>query len=301
MKYKITHTTSYVYSTPVGVCHNLLMLTPREEPGVRCRSHRLVIRPTPQISARRTDYFGNHVHAFSIEENHRQLTVTATSRVQVSPAELPAPETTAAWDGVVAAVAKQTEPRWLEVCMFDFDSPRVRRSPDFADYARPSFEAGKPILKGIADLTSRIHHDFKYDKQATSVTTSTEQAFHKRRGVCQDFTHIEIACLRSIGLPARYVSGYLRTIPPPGKPRLVGADQSHAWVSVYCGNELGWVDTDPTINTLCAKDHIAIARGRDYDDVVPIRGVFLGGGEHQLSVSVDVAPIEEHSEETADT
>lgn len=292
MKYKIVHSTSYVYSAPVSVCHNYIMLTPRDEPTVRCHSHRLLIRPTPQVSTRRKDYFGNHVHAFSIEENHRQLTVTATSRIAVAAPQLPLPAESVPWEQVVAGIAEQSDPQWLDACLFVFNSPRVRRSPEFAAYAQPSFPKGRPILEAVLDFTARIHRDFQYDKKATSVTTAAEEAFRLRKGVCQDFAHIQIACLRSLGLPARYVSGYLRTIPPPGQPRLVGADQSHAWVSVYCGEWLGWVDLDPTNDTACGTDHIPIARGRDYGDVVPIRGVFLGGGEHRLSVSVDVCPLD---------
>jgi transglutaminase-like putative cysteine protease len=293
MTYKITHSTTYTYAAPVSVCHNLVRLTPREEPGLHCRSHRLVIRPAPPVSARHTDFFGNQVHAFSIEENHRQLTVTANSRIDVVPRDFPPPATTVPWTTVVAGLTDGSDPHWLEACLFLFDSPRARRSPEFAAYAAGCFAAGKPILQAVLDLTSQIRRDFKYDKHATSVTTAAEDAFRLRKGVCQDFAHIEIACLRSLGLPAQYVSGYLRTIPPPGKPRLIGADQSHAWLSVYCGSELDWVDVDPTNDALCSTDHIPIARGRDYGDVVPIKGVFLGGGEHQLTVSVDVAPLDE--------
>ncbi len=290
MKYKVTHTTTYTYSTPVSVCHNLVMLTPREDPRLHCQSHRLVIRPTPQVSARRVDYFGNHVHSFFIEQTHRELSVTSSSRVSVSPPALPVPEASPEWETVVAAVRERTDPNWLSACQFSFDSPRVSRSAEFLSYAESSFDRRAPVLQSVVDLTSRIHSDFEYDKLATSVTTPTDQAFRAGKGVCQDFAHIQVACLRSVGLPAQYVSGYLRTVPPPDKPRMIGADQSHAWVSVYCGSELGWVDVDPTNDVITSTEHVAIARGRDYGDVVPIKGVFLGGGEHQLDVSVDVAP-----------
>ena len=162
---------------------------------------------------------------------------------------------------------------------------------DFEQYARHSFPTGRPILEAVLDLNQRIHRDFQYDPAATHVHTPTEEAYALRRGVCQDFSHVQIACLRALGLSARYVSGYLRTHAPTGQPRLIGADQSHAWVSVYCGQRIGWIDVDPTNDKLSDLDHIPIAWGRDYSDVVPVRGVFLGGGKHQVTVSVDVAPV----------
>jgi len=292
MQYKISHITTYQYSSPVRVCHNYVMLTPREEFPVECHSYRLVIRPTPQVAARRKDSFGNTVHSFSIEENHRQLVVNASSRVTVLPLTFPKPESTEKWDAVQKGIAEQTDPDWLAACRFVYDSPRIRRGGEFREFALQSFKPGRPILQAALELNERIHKHFKYDPLATTVSTTPEVAFKQKKGVCQDFTQVHVACLRSIGLPARYVSGYLRTIPPPGKPRLIGADQSHAWVSVYCGPELKWVDFDPTNNCLANTDHIPIAWGRDYSDVAPIRGVFLGGGEHQMTVSVDVCPVE---------
>ncbi|WP_437231164.1 transglutaminase family protein [Planctomicrobium sp. SH661] len=293
MNYKITHTTSYQYSSPVRVCHNYVMLTPREEFPVDVQTYRLVIRPTPHVAARRKDSFGNIVHSFSIEENHRQLSVTATSRVSVSARTVPDLADTPPWEEVVAGIAEQTDPQWLEGCQFVYDSPRIRRNTEFAAFAAQSFEPGRPILEAGLDLTTRIHKHFKYDPKSTTVNTTPEASFKLGLGVCQDFAQVQVACLRSLGLPARYVSGYLRTIPPPGKARLIGADQSHAWLSLYCGPELGWVDLDPTNSCIVKDDHIPIAWGRDYSDVTPIKGVFLGGGEHVLSVSVDVCPLDE--------
>lgn len=322
MKYKVTHTTKYSYSEPVGVCHNRVMLTPQSGPRLRVLSHRLVVRPTPQITSRRTDFFGNSVQTFSIEENHRQITITATSRIAVEPFPALDPETTPPWEAVTQSLTDRSDPLWLDVCVYQFDSPRIARSTTFADYARLSFELGRPVLAAALDFTRRINTDFRYDTEATTVTTSTEEAFAMRHGVCQDFAHVQIACLRSLGVPARYVSGYLRTLPPPGKPRplpefvlspstgiepqtpvgrhpadkppgrLVGADESHAWVAVYCGEQVGWVDLDPTNDCVCSLDHVPVAVGRDYTDVTPIKGVFLGGGSHTLKVSVDVAPEE---------
>ena len=292
MRYKVTHTTKYGYSEPVGVCHNRVILTPQAGPRLRVLSHRIVVRPTPQITSRRNDFFGNSVQTFSIEENHRQITITSTSRVEVDPAPTLEAAGTLPWNQIVKSLADRTDPLWLETCIYQFDSPRISREASFVDYANVSFTPNRPVLEAAMHLTSRIKKEFTYDTKATTVNTSTDSAFAIKRGVCQDFAHVEIACLRSIGLPARYVSGYLRTTPPPDKPRLVGADESHAWVAVYCGPEIGWIDLDPTNDCLCSTDHVPVAIGRDYSDVAPIKGVFLGGGGHMLSVSVDVAPEE---------
>lgn len=288
--YRLSHVTTYSYDSPVRVCHNLVMLTPRNTSAVELVNHRVTIKPHPLVLHRREDYFGNTLHAFSIEENHRQLTVSASGRVEVAYSELPPASKTPPWEQVREAVSAQSDPRWLEACQFRFNSQRIHASPEFADYARHSFAPDRPILDAAFELTQRIYRDYTYDTTATNVHTPTKDAFELRRGVCQDFAHVQIACLRSMGLCARYVSGYLRTHPPAGQTKMIGADQSHAWVSVYCGQQLGWVDLDPTNNKYCHIDHIPIAWGRDYSDVVPIRGVFLGGGKHTITVSVDVAP-----------
>ncbi len=288
--YRISHVTTYTYESPVRVCHNLVMLTPRSDWVARPNNHRVLIKPHPLVVNRREDYFGNTIHAFSIEESHRQLTVSATGRIEVEYEPLPVASTTPAWETVRDSVIAQTDLRWLEACQFRFPSGRIFVDDDLAAYARHSFPASRPILEAAHELTQRIFHDFTYDTTATTVHTPTKDAFKSRRGVCQDFAHIQIACLRSLGLCARYVSGYLRTLPAEGQTKLIGADQSHAWVSVYCGQQLGWVDLDPTNNQFCNVSHIPVAWGRDYNDVVPIRGVFLGGGKHQISVSVDVSP-----------
>ncbi len=289
--YRISHTTTYTYDSPVRVCRNLVMLSPRSDWVARPLGHRVTVKPHPLVIHRREDYFGNTVHAFSIEESHRQLIITASGRIEVCYDPLPPADQSLAWEQVREAVHAQSDPRWLEACQFYFNSDRIKVSPAFVDYARPSFPAGRPILQAALELTHRVFSDFAYDTTATHVNTPTEEAFAHRHGVCQDFAHVQIACLRSLGLSARYVSGYLRTHPPVGQARLVGADQSHAWVSIYCGQQLGWVDIDPTNDKLCHVDHIPIAWGRDYNDVIPIRGVFLGGGQHAINVSVDVSPV----------
>ncbi|MDA1161463.1 MAG: transglutaminase family protein [Planctomycetota bacterium] len=291
MKYRIVHSTAYQYSDPVPVCHNQLRLTPRETPYTHCKSHRLLIRPVPANVSRRKDWFGNIVQSFSLDESHRKLLLTATSRVTVSPQVIPEFSQTPKWEDVADGIRSQTLDGWFDATEFVFDSSLAFSDASFRDYAVDCFGTGHPILSGAVALMSKIHREFKYDPRATTVVTRPNEALVEKHGVCQDFAHVAISCLRSLGLPARYVSGYLRTIPPEGTPRLVGADASHAWYSVWCG-KAGWIDLDPTNDKVCGTGHIPIAWGRDYSDVAPIRGVFTGGGQHTLNVSVDVEPIE---------
>jgi transglutaminase-like putative cysteine protease len=212
------------------------------------------------------------------------------SVVTLSASTPPALTLSPPWTEVAELFRDPVSPEVVDQYQFCFDSPLLRTAPDLADYARGSFPAGTPLLVGVANLNQRIFRDFKYDPVATSVATPLEEVWAKRRGVCQDFAHLAIACLRSLGLPARYVSGYLRTHAPPGKERLVGADASHAWFSVYCPS-VGWVDFDPTNNLLTGEEHITVAYGRDYSDVSPVSGIITGGGHHEVRVSVDVEPL----------
>ena len=292
MRYRIVHKTQYLSQESVSVGHNEAWLTPRNTPTQTRRSHRIEITPPPSVKLDRTDYFQNTTTQFAFNQGYDTLTVTAISVVELLtavPSDIPVP----AWESVRDAVqAHDTELDFIAL-EFTFDSPRCRVSAEFAEYAASSFPEGEPIRDAIADLMKRFHSDFQYDPTATTVSTPVEQVFRIRRGVCQDFAHLLISMLRSMGLPARYVSGYLRTLPPPGKPRLVGADASHAWVSVYCG-ELGWIDLDPTNNQFPSTAHITIAWGRDYMDVAPLKGVYVGGGiSPRMVVSVDVCETTE--------
>lgn len=291
MRYRITHITKYAYAEPVAVGHNLVHLAPRTTSVQRQESHRLIVLPEPIDLARRTDSFGNRVDYFSIEEVHWGLSLSATSEVTVTETAYDLPGRP--WEEVRDALPATQREAGIPPYQFAFASALVPTSRELADYARESFTPGRPIVEALRDLNARIHNDFAYDPRATTVTTPVMEAFRKRAGVCQDFAHVGIACLRSIGLAARYVSGYLRTLPPPGKPRLIGADASHAWISLYCGsdNPHGWIDADPTNNVLPSSDHVTIAVGRDYSDVCPIQGVYVGGGSHTMEVSVDVAPM----------
>ena len=289
MKYAITHKTQYTYSQAVPVSHNAVHLKPRSVGEQSCYDFRLVIQPEPNDISDQRDVYGNSSTYFSIEQAHLGLSVTAISHVTVRPKE--PPKSNDAWEGIVRQLREERSDETLEVAEFACPSERVKPFQQLSDYARQSFPEGRPLLEAAIDLTHRIYTDFHYDPRATNVSTPITTVFKNRRGVCQDFAHLQLACFRSLGLAARYVSGYLRTIPPPGEERLVGADASHAWVSVYCG-EAGWVDLDPTNDVIPAQDHITLAWGRDYNDVSPIRGVILGGGTYRMNVSVDVAPLD---------
>jgi transglutaminase-like putative cysteine protease len=291
MIYNITHLTIYAYAAPVTVSHHAARLEPRGLAQQVTEQFSLEIEPPPALKKMRTDYFGNRVCGFAIQEVHTRLEITATSRVTVMPVTPPALALSPAWEQVVELFSDPVSPEVVEPYQFVFDSPLLRVSPELADYARQSFTPGTPLLVAVADLNRRIFKDFKYDPVATTVATPLEEVLAKRRGVCQDFSHLAIACLRSLGIPARYVSGYLRTRPPEGKKRLVGADASHAWFSVYCPST-GWLDFDPTNNILPTEEHITLAYGRDYTDVSPVTGVITGGGSHQVRVSVDVEALE---------
>lgn len=290
MNYGITHRTLYEYAAPVTVSHHVTRLEPRALNAQECGEFSLSIFPEPVLRRTRQDYFGNRLCFFTIQEIHRRLEIVARSRVAVTARKLPPPETTPAWEQVVNLFRDPVSPEVVEPYQFVFDSPQVRASFELADYALASFAPETPLLVGVADLTRRIFTDFKYDPKATTIATPLEEVLKTRRGVCQDFAHLGIACLRSLGLPARYVSGYLRTRPPAGQPRRIGADASHAWFRVFCP-DAGWVDFDPTNNVQPAEEHIFVAYGRDFDDVSPVAGILTGGGEHTVIVSVDVEEI----------
>lgn len=290
MQYQVSHITVYETTSRVSVCHNAARLTPRVTERQQVKACLIEIDPRPSTTNVRTDAFGNQVTHFSLNEGYQRLQVTATSRVEVARL-LPLPAKSDSWESVAQRIRTSRVAADLEASQFRFNSPRVYKSPEAADYAKETFAAERPLLEAVLELTARIHRDFTFDSKATTVTTPIAEVLRKRRGVCQDFAHVQIAMLRSFGLAARYVSGYVRTYPPPGKPRLVGADASHAWVSVYCG-DLGWVDVDPTNDKLAGEEHITLGWGRDYGDVTPLKGIYTGGGKHSLDVSVDVAPIE---------
>ncbi len=291
MTYKIVHRTTYKYKSPVSVGNHVACLTPRSLLHHRLAWSQLSIHPLPATRSERVDYFGNLLCFFSIQEPHRELAVESRSEVTVDGQATLWPRQSLPWEEAVRALPYDQSPIGLEAYQFTFESPRIRKSAAFASYALESFTPGRPLAEGLLDLTARIHNDFRFDAKVTNVRTPAEEVFRKRRGVCQDFAHVQIACLRSLNLAARYVSGYLRTYPPPGRDRLIGADASHAWVSAYCPGT-GWLDLDPTNNLVPSLGHVTVAWGRDYGDVSPLRGLILGGAAHALKVNVDLEPLE---------
>jgi transglutaminase-like putative cysteine protease len=291
MIYKIVHRTTYKYKYPVSVGSHVACLKPRTLSRHRLAQSELQIVPSPATLTERVDYFGNHQYIFTIEEPHDELVVEARNRVVMEEVARDPHPLSVSWEDAVKSLPEDLSPEALEAYQFRFESPRIRLRPEFARYAKQSFTPGRPMVEALLDLTSRIHREFRFDSRVTTVRTPIEEVFRKKRGVCQDFAHIQIACLRSINLPARYVSGYLRTHPPPGQPRMVGADASHAWVSAFCP-AIGWFDVDPTNDVVPSTGHVTIAWGRDFGDVSPLHGLILGGGAHTLKVGVDLEAVE---------
>ena len=287
MKLRVVHRTIYHYGEPATTSHHEARLTPRQSDVQRTITHELECSPTPTTRRARLDYFGNRTNYFGLTEPHRKLEVIATSLVQTNPAYLPDFELTPPWEQVALRLRSDLRRDVLQAVQMRFASPLVPLFDELRDYAAPSFSDAMPTLVGTKDLMHRIHQDFVYDASATDLATPLASVVTNRRGVCQDFAHVMLGCLRSLGLAARYTSGYLRTLPPPGQPRLIGADASHAWVAVWVP-EHGWVNFDPTNNLCPSEEHITLAFGRDFSDVTPLHGVILGGGRHHLDVSVNV-------------
>ncbi|MBN8481792.1 MAG: transglutaminase family protein [Xanthomonadales bacterium] len=295
--YRVVHATAYRYAQPVSLSQQLLHLAPREVPRQRCGVQTLHIEPAPSRRLDGTDAFGNPLTRLEFDRPHELLRIVSElgiERVQRDAAL--DPSASPAWEDVVAALAYRAGNRpdatTLDAVRYRFQSPYVRIKRVFADYAADCFTARRPLLEAGTALMHKLHRDFTYDPKATEIETPLPDVFAAKRGVCQDYAHVMLACLRSLGLAARYVSGYLRTTPRPGRARLVGADASHAWIALYCPGE-GWVDFDPTNDLLPELAHVTIAWGRDFGDVSPLRGVILGGGAHELEVGVAVTPLAE--------
>jgi transglutaminase-like putative cysteine protease len=291
MVYRISHRTTYKYVSPVSVGNHVACLKPRSYEQNKLMQNTVHIHPQPLSLTERVDYFGNILWFFTVGEPHQELCVDSRSEVLRTSGPTLDGRTSLPWEESTLELAREHTPEGLDAYQFQFESPRIRIHPEFAAYALESFTPRRAMLQALLELTSRIHRDFRYDSKVTTVRTTAEDVFKKRRGVCQDFAHVQIACLRSIGLAARYVSGYLRTFPPPGKSRLIGADASHAWVSVY-SRDAGWLDVDPTNDLVPTDGHVTVAWGRDFGDVSPLRGLILGGGGHNLHVEVDMEPLE---------
>ncbi|MCB1316581.1 MAG: transglutaminase family protein [Leptospiraceae bacterium] len=288
IRYTVTHITTYEYAEDVSLGHSEAHLLPRNESHQICHNSRLDIQPRPEALWHRQDYFGNRITFFSLQNAHRHLEVKATSEIELYDRGIKANQDSPAWETVRELVATGLEGDALSAREMILDSTYIHRNQDFADYALLSFTPQRPMLDACYDLMNRIYREFEYDPRFTSVGTPLPEVFRHRRGVCQDFAHFFIAALRSINLPARYMSGYIENEPPPDKKeKLRGADASHAWISVYIP-PTGWVEFDPTNNQIPSVQHILLACGRDFQDVSPLRGVIFGGGKHVVHVSVDV-------------
>jgi transglutaminase-like putative cysteine protease len=287
MIYRVKHLTEYLYGETVSTSHHELHLLPRTAPGQTIHAETLRVEPDAAVRRDRFDWFGNRCTHLAIHERHNRLAVTSHLDIEVAGA--PPPVDTAGWEETRDAVRAAADPDTRAVTEFVLASARVTPSSAAREFAAPSFPRGRPLVEAARDLMHRIHVEFTYDPEATDVSTSVDEVLQHKRGVCQDFAHVQIACLRSLGLPARYVSGYLVTR-PDGEPQLVGADASHAWLSVRLPSG-GWLELDPTNDVVPSTRHIVVAYGRDFGDVTPMRGVILGGGRHQLRVAVDVQSI----------
>jgi len=291
MIYAVHHRTRYAYGTPVDLGAHLLHLHPRSLPWQRIIRSTLTPSPVPSRMHGGTDCFGNKVCWMFVDTPHPTFEVSLEATVEVTSPPVPRPEDTAPWEQVSRAAFNGGEAGYV-AAEFLFDSPMVTLVAEARAYAEKSFPARRPVLEGVLDLNARIRRDFAFRAGVTTVNTPVRQVLAQRAGVCQDFSHLMIAGLRGLGLPARYVSGYIRTKPPPGQTRRRGADQSHAWVACWLGAEHGWVDVDPTNGIIVAEEHVVLGWGRDYSDVSPICGVILGGGKHSVSVGVDLEPAD---------
>lgn len=290
----VVHETRYDYSPAVKTAKHMAHLKPADAGGQRLLKHQLRIDPPPDQQRETTDVYGNARAFFSLRTRHDELKVVADSLVATTAPT--APQSRMPWEEVRERLRYHRGAAYDPAAEFVFPSHYVPRHEDFVAYARPSFLPGRPLLEAARELMERIHGDFEYETEATEVSTPALEALALRQGVCQDFAHVMLACLRSLGLPARYASGYLLTAPPPGQPRLVGSDASHAWVSVYLPGEAEpgvWADLDPTNNRAPGEDYVTVATGRDYSDVAPLRGVLHGGAHHELHVAVTVTPVDE--------
>jgi transglutaminase-like putative cysteine protease len=288
VKYTIEHTTSYTYLEPVSLCHNIARLMPRNSKEQICRNTSIYIKPQPDRINEFEDFFGNKVIYFSIEKEHWELTVLVTSEVERmesghhSPNDFPI----AGLEEVKTELLNMDADA-IDIKQYLFVTPMTSWNEEILQYAMRSFQPGRSVFEATKDLTHRIYNDFEYKPGHTTIATPLSAVIKERKGVCQDFAHLAIACLRSIGLSARYVSGYIETISPEGVEKLIGSDASHAWFSVFIP-KMGWTDFDPTNNCIVSDQHITIGWGRDYADIAPMEGIILSSGSHELTVSVDV-------------
>lgn len=292
MRFRVKHITEYQYAARVTRCYNVANVIPRNTERQRCISNRVTLSPTPSDSQTRTDYFGNSTFHFEIQKPHTKLTITALSEIEVSGNDHDLKLDLGVTFEEALEYLRYDSPEGIEAREYLLSSPMIECSDVLAEYARPSFDPKRSLKSCVGDLTKRIFTEFDYDPQFSTIATPLSEVLKHKKGVCQDFAHFQIGCLRSIGIPAKYVSGYIETLPLPGEEKLVGVDATHAWIAFFCPGE-GWIEFDPTNDKLAGNQHIITAFGRDYYDVTPLRGVLFGGGSSPiLSVSVDVSRIE---------
>jgi len=290
MRYELSHRTSYSYASSVDSAHHIAHLWAREFAGQTVSAIDIVAHPEPALAVRHLDYFGNHIGVYRIDQPHTRFDIEVRATVEVKfPAPPPAAETPP-WEELRKMLSGDGFPAPIEASEFVYESPLVPWVADLREYGAVSLKPGRPILEAARELTSRIKKDFEYHPGATDISTPLDEVFRGKAGVCQDFAHVMIAALRAHGLAAGYVSGYLRTVHSKEEVALRGADASHAWVAVWCGDKAGWVHLDPTNDLVASEDHVAVAWGRDFSDVSPLRGVILGGGAHSYGVEVTLIP-----------
>jgi transglutaminase-like putative cysteine protease len=291
MMYSIEHTTKYTYHERVSLCHNITTLTPRDTSNQKCKAFKMLISPLPEILEEHIDFFGNRLFYFVIEQEHEELTVTVKSQVEkMNTSNSPDSYPGKSWESVKAMLDKSTG-EFMDEKQFSNPTVITASGKEIRRYAEQSFTPGKPLFEAADDLVKRIHKEFSFTPGFTTVSTPLAEVMKERKGVCQDFAHLAISCMHSMGLPARYVSGYLETLAPEGKEKLKGVDASHAWISVFIPGK-GWVDFDPTNYQIANEQYITIGWGRDYFDIIPLKGVILSSNPHELEVSVDVKRIE---------
>lgn len=292
MKYRVKHITDYIYQSPASLCHNIMTQIPRDFDFQKVVDFKYEIIPGPSYEVLRQDFFGNKYLFFSNEYTHEKLTVTAESITELQPPKWmeAAPSNTQPWEEVASWL--RTTNAMNDIRQFSLQSGHVRFATGIEAYAIQSFTSGRPIMEAMMDLNTRIFNDFEFTPGFTDISTPIEDLFKFKKGVCQDLAHFALACIRSIGLSGRYMSGYIETLPPPGKPKLIGADASHAWMSIYIPG-IEWVEYDATNNLLVSNNHVRVAVGRDFADVTPLKGIVYSAGEQKMKVSVDVRNVTE--------
>jgi len=291
LEYQITHITEYEYFQPIAICHNIAKLLVRNTSDQQSIKTNINISPEPDRISEYVDFFGNKVLYFAIQQEHKKLTVSIQSIIEKtisSPIQVTI-YSDLAWNEIPALLLDVT-PEHITAKQFISETDYTKTSSEIHEYALKSFINGRSFFESTKELMQRIYTDFEFKPGSTNVTTPLIEVMKERKGVCQDFAHLAIACVRSVGLPARYVSGYIETAAPEGKEKLFGVDASHAWFSIYIPNT-GWIDFDPTNNIIPSQQHITIGWGRDYADITPLKGVIVSSGKHKLSVSVDVRRI----------